>query len=1181
MLILALSSGSTFCSYSLSAQSADEGKVFLLLFAGQSNALGWGYQQYLIENNDPLAQPQEDVDFYYSIAGEGYLPENQLIKLQPGTSHKSEKPGGFYPHLKAPVCRFGPDLSMGRTVRDRLANSQDKVAVVKFAHGGTSLYDIADWRPDGTSDSRGDGKLYQIFQATARGAIKALKQEYPGREVVVLGMGWVQGESDALEGKGDEYEAHLTRFIEDVRATYGQQVVFAYNQVSPAQYAYSKNQDWVEQWEKVATAQEDVAASMRGVFMTSTTGDQYPVATATSEGKFHFTTPAILQIGRDLGNAIAENSGQPLLDKDLAGDDYTLRTGADLGADDDAFALPREASKQFAVVRMNGAEPDRFVEGALVFRDRDFVLNTPPALLQGLSFMRASIARTSFSVVSAGKLYVLTPPASSVSVSQVEELEAKGFRLTPGVSMEPLFGVNSGDRVLVYEKEVQPGERYGFDKWAVVVGAQLEGHLLANQQSASGAGQSVAIRMSGAEADLYVAGAKVFRDRDFVMNTPPAQLAGLPFVRASIDRLFFAVRQAGKLYVLTPPASSGSVSEVETLEAKGFSLVPDISMGPLFGSSRGDSVIVYAKEVKVGEIYEFSKWAVLVGAVVEGEEVKVQYQPKVGPGEVLYNGIQLPAEWPPTQYVASREPMPVPYLDEIPDVIPVDVGRQLFVDDFLVEKTTLERNFHHPVKYEGNPILKPETALELAEAGNGLASASPKSGGLWWDSEEQLFKLWYEAGWFGGISLATSRDGLHWERPEVSGNGQTRALNEVTPVGLRPDSWNVIIDNWTENPAERYKLFVRPPGGDYGIGAFCYVSPDGLNWSEPVESGPMGDRSSAFYNPFREKWVFSLRSMFSGRSRHYWESDEFMTGNFWTWDKRDFWKGTGWEPGEPVVWTGADRLDLADPAIGNTPQLYNLDAVPYESLMLGVFQMWVGPDNNKTFGSPKITELQFAYSRDGFHWDRPDRTAAIPAARKAGTWDRGYLQSTTGICAIVGDQLWFYYGGFAGDESRPRDGMYTNGATGVAFMRRDGFASMSAGSRAGTLTTRPITFSGKRLFVNADVEQGSLRAEVRDTDGNVIAPFTLDNCVPLTADSTLEEIRWKGAEDLSTLASKPVSIHFEVTNGQFYSFWVSQDASGRSDGYVAAGGPGFTGATDTVGRAQLNATDSFVDLSEL
>ena len=36
-------------------------------------------------------------------------------------------------------------------------------------------------------------------------------------------------------------------------------------------------------------------------------------------------------------------------------------------------------------------------------------------------------------------------------------------------------------------------------------------------------------------------------------------------------------------------------------------------------------------------------------------------------GELLYNGIRLPKEWPPPWYdPESAEPMPVPYLDHRP-----------------------------------------------------------------------------------------------------------------------------------------------------------------------------------------------------------------------------------------------------------------------------------------------------------------------------------------------------------------------------------------------------------------------------------------------------------------------------------------------------------------------------------
>ncbi|HNX04913.1 MAG TPA: hypothetical protein PKI32_05390, partial [Opitutales bacterium] len=87
--------------------------------------------------------------------------------------------------------------------------------------------------------------------------------------------------------------------------------------------------------------------------------------------------------------------------------------------------------------------------------------------------------------------------------------------------------------------------------------------------------------------------------------------------------------------------------------------------------------------------------------------------------ETLYNGIVLPEKWPPKIDTANRDPMPVPYLEvkNIPKEIPIDLGRQLFVDDFLVAETNgVVRRFFKPVKYAGNPLLWPETKEELALA---------------------------------------------------------------------------------------------------------------------------------------------------------------------------------------------------------------------------------------------------------------------------------------------------------------------------------------------------------------------------------------------------------------------------------------------------------------------------------
>jgi len=270
-----------------------------------------------------------------------------------------------------------------------------------------------------------------------------------------------------------------------------------------------------------------------------------------------------------------------------------------------------------------------------------------------------------------------------------------------------------------------------------------------------------------------------------------------------------------------------------------------------------------------------------------------------------------------------------------------------------------------------------------------------------------------------------------------------------------------------------------------------------------------------------------------------------------------------------VFWAAADRLDPPDPEIGDPPQLYNLDAVAYESIMLGIFQIHLGPANavGMKSGLPKTTELNLAYSRDGFHWHRPDRAPFIPAARRD-VWDRGYVQSVGGLCLVRGDRLWFYYIGFRGDSSRTNRptvdaGMYNHGSTGVAFLRRDGFVSLDADSQGGTLTTRPVRFSGQHLFVNVACPRGALKAEVLDENGEPTEPFTLERCVPLATDSTRVRLTWGDKTTLAPLKGRPVRFRFHLRDGALFAFWVSPSETGESNGYVAAGGPEFNGYRDT------------------
>ena len=77
-------------------------------------------------------------------------------------------------------------------------------------------------------------------------------------------------------------------------------------------------------------------------------------------------------------------------------------------------------------------------------------------------------------------------------------------------------------------------------------------------------------------------------------------------------------------------------------------------------------------------------------------------------------------------------------------------------------------------------------------------------------------------------------------------------------------------------------------------------------------------------------------------------------------------------------------------------------------------------------------------------------------------------------------------------------------------------------------------------------------------------PFTLARCVPGATDSTRVRVSWRDVVSLEALKGKPVRFRFHLKNGSLYAFWVSPAESGESNGYVAAGGPEFSGYRDSV-----------------
>lgn len=544
-----------------------------------------------------------------------------------------------------------------------------------------------------------------------------------------------------------------------------------------------------------------------------------------------------------------------------------------------------------------------------------------------------------------------------------------------------------------------------------------------------------------------------------------------------------------------------------------------------------------------------------------GEEPVVPPTPNPEPDEpttpddlvgTIYNGIKLPAQWPILRSATSdiRKGMSPFYLSTHPTTVNIAVGRQLFVDNFLIETTTLSRKFHYPEYYSGNPILSPDKDWEKTGT-KGAAFAAPFSDGVWYDEQDQKYKMWYMAGGgsystnSGGITCyAESTDGISWTKPSLSIVSGTNIVDK----GLQRDASTVWIDKQETNASKRYKMF--QVAGGAGKWKYIYkTSANGIQWRDNnTPSQSVTDRSTVYKNPFRDVWTWSMRhnvrvnasDPYTVRARDYYENSDPATGNQNA--KAELSK----------FWFGPWPNEQKHPKYNNNdgaPGIYNLDAIAYESIMLGFFSVWQGPENDVCSKDNVIkrNQIMVGYSRDGYSWQRDDMNPFMAVSDNRSDWNNGNLQSVVGAPLIVGDKLYFYLSGRRLEETNEIT------STGLAILRRDGFASMSG---TGELTTVGIRFTGENFFVNAKVN-GELRVEILDANGNVVSGFSKADCKVVKGDNCKAKVEWTSGKTLSSLKGQKIKVKFYLTDGDLYAFWISPESTGESQGYTAGGGPGL------------------------
>jgi hypothetical protein len=464
-----------------------------------------------------------------------------------------------------------------------------------------------------------------------------------------------------------------------------------------------------------------------------------------------------------------------------------------------------------------------------------------------------------------------------------------------------------------------------------------------------------------------------------------------------------------------------------------------------------------------------------------------------------------------------------------PRVLQVGSEKQLFIDDLFFEAATNVTLKLHPARKTGEKNLEREHPWESATLN-------------WFNvlQEGDKYRMWYECydvdGWptadDTSFCYAESTDGLHWKRPQLglfSYKGSTNNNILFRMIGpptahSRVHGTGFFVDPTA--PAEsRYKvvsqgLFDQGYDAPYRIAGM--YSADGLRWTrcpKPICMMFADSQYSGFWDERLKKYVIYGRVAGRGRSLGRSESDDFSR----------------FEPLSLVLQT-----DDRDPP---NSDLYNSAALKYP-YAANVYLMFISLFQH----TPETLDIRLAVSRDGIRWTLPERTPFIPLG-KSGEFDSGSLYMGQGMIR-KGDELWQYYGGSSLNHKEGElENLIKPGGGRIysrVVSRVDGFVSADAGPTGGNFVTPPLTFAGNILKLNVAVHAGgSVRVALLDAHGVPLKGYSLEDCLPMTADNVDLLVHWKNGADVSSCAGQPTKMYIEMKDASLYAFRFTVGYAGK------------------------------------
>jgi hypothetical protein len=486
----------------------------------------------------------------------------------------------------------------------------------------------------------------------------------------------------------------------------------------------------------------------------------------------------------------------------------------------------------------------------------------------------------------------------------------------------------------------------------------------------------------------------------------------------------------------------------------------------------------------------------------------------------------------------------------------VDIGSKKqfwFNAQPLVSESKLLRIYQQrPQKYARGPILVADKPWE----GTLVQLYSPD---VIRDHKTGRGQMWYE-GHPGLVLMCTafSKDGVHWEKPNLGLDEWhgSKDNNIVLQTGYTDaHAASVVVAPTEKDPARKYKMYywVAPSWAKY------HLKPMGLNAEQATEAQK---RLSAYpenghYVAFSADGIHftpqtkapAIRSsdyctvMFdaeSGKYRSYHKLEDKKPG--WKESRRamafaESDDGITFTKSKMVLSPDDDDDKLAATQYGaKRVEFYGVHVWPTDGFYLGLLWVFTVTGGNDAYGrgwdDGKI-QPHLIYSADGIDWKRlPVREPFIPSG-PAGSFDSGTLYSSGNGPNIVGDEFRFYYFGCDYTHGSKESVESPKNYDGVNFatLPRDRYVAWHGATVPGTLTTKPIKFSGSEIHVNLDASRGETQVVLLDADGK-----TLAESEAISADGLDQIVKWKDGKSLSGFGAKPVRLRFTLRHSMLYTW---------------------------------------------